>query len=65
MSTIHILGIDIGKSTFYLVGYDSSSLEVCRKKLSRPKIVRTITLMHQNYILCRDQENLQRKVQFQ
>jgi len=39
MSTIHILGIDIGKSTFHLVGHDSSGREVCRKKLSRPKII--------------------------
>jgi transposase len=39
MSTINILGIDMGKSTFHLVGHDLSGLEVCRKKLSRPKII--------------------------
>jgi len=39
MSTINILGIDIGKSTFHLVGHDSSGREVFRKKLSRPKLV--------------------------
>jgi transposase len=39
MSTINILGIDIGKSTFHLVGHDLSGREVLRKKLSRPKLV--------------------------
>jgi len=39
MSTINVIGIDIGKSTFHLVGHDSSGREVCRKKLSRPKLV--------------------------
>ncbi len=31
MSTINVIGIDIGKSTFHLVGHDSSGREVCRK----------------------------------
>jgi hypothetical protein len=39
MSTINILGIDIGKSTFHLVGHDSSGQEIFRKKLSRPKLI--------------------------
>lgn len=39
MSTINVIGIDIGKSTFHLVGHDSWGREVCRKKLSRPKLV--------------------------
>ena len=37
MSDINILGIDIGKSTFHLVGHDVSGKEVYRKKLSRSK----------------------------
>ncbi|TWX64369.1 IS110 family transposase, partial [Colwellia demingiae] len=39
MSTINILGIDIEKSTFHLVGHDSSGREVFRKKLSRTKLI--------------------------
>lgn len=39
MSTINILGIDIGKSTFHLVGHDSSGREVFRKKLSSTKLI--------------------------
>jgi len=39
MSTINILGIDIGKSTFHLVGHDLSGQEVYRKKFSRPKLI--------------------------
>ena len=39
MSNINILGIDIGKSTFHLVGHDSSGKEVCRKKLNRLKLI--------------------------
>ena len=43
MSTINILEIDIGKFTFHLVGHDSSGREVCRKKLSRPKLIQFIS----------------------
>jgi len=39
MSTINILGIDIGKSTFHLVGHDLFGREVYRKKLSRSKLI--------------------------
>jgi transposase len=39
MSTINTLGIDIGKSTFHLVGHDLSGREVYRKKLNRPKLI--------------------------
>lgn len=31
MSTINILGIDIGKFTFHLIGHDLPGREVCRK----------------------------------
>ncbi|OUS02677.1 hypothetical protein A9Q81_08520 [Gammaproteobacteria bacterium 42_54_T18] len=43
MSTINILGIDIGKSTFHLVGHDASGREVFRKKFSRPKIIQFLS----------------------
>ena len=43
MSTINILGIDIGKFTFHLIGHDSSGREICRKKLSRPKLIQFIS----------------------
>ena len=43
MSTINIIGIDIGKSTFHLVGHDSSGREVCRKKFSRPKLIQFLS----------------------
>ena len=43
MSTINILGIDIGKFTFHLVGHDLSGREVYRKKLSRPKLIQFIS----------------------
>lgn len=39
MSTINVIGIDIGKYTSHLVGHDLSGREVFRKKLSRPKLV--------------------------
>jgi hypothetical protein len=50
MSTINILGIDIGKSTFHLVGHDLSGREVCRKKFSRPKLIQfSLYLRDNNY----------------
>ncbi len=39
MSNIHVIGIDLGKNTFHLIGHDYSGKEVFRKKLSRPKML--------------------------
>ena len=35
MSAIKIIGIDLGKSTFHLVGHDHSGQEIYRHKFSR------------------------------
>jgi len=43
MSTINILGIDIGRFTFHLVGHDLSGREVFRKKFSRPKLIQFLS----------------------
>ena len=43
MSTINILGIDIRKSTFHLVGHDLSGREVYRKKSSRSKLIQYLS----------------------
>jgi transposase len=45
MSDINILGIDIGKPTFHLVGHDVSGKEVCRKKLTRSKLIRYLSTL--------------------
>lgn len=45
MSSFNILGIDIGKSTFHLVGHDISGKEVCRKKLSRSKLIHYLSTL--------------------
>ena len=45
MSNINILGIDIGKSTFHLVGHDLYGKEVCRKKLNRLKLIRYLSTL--------------------
>ena len=45
MSTINILGIDIGKFTFHLVGHDSAGREVYRKKFSRPKLIQVLSTL--------------------
>lgn len=39
MSTIKVLGIDLGKSTFHIVGRDQSDHTILRKKLSRTKLL--------------------------
>jgi len=44
MYTINILGIDIGKSTFHLVGHDLSGQEVYRKKVSHPKLIQFLSI---------------------
>ncbi|MBC7006814.1 IS110 family transposase [Photobacterium sp. BZF1] len=39
MSSLHILGIDLGKHCFHLVGHDSAGREVLRKKLNRSQLI--------------------------
>ncbi|MCW8886503.1 MAG: hypothetical protein OQK12_14830 [Motiliproteus sp.] len=36
MSTIKVLGIDLGKSSFHIVGRDQTGHTILRKKFSRP-----------------------------
>lgn len=36
---IKVLGIDLGKSSFHLIGCDSHDQQVCKKKLSRQKLI--------------------------
>jgi transposase len=50
MSTIKILGIDIGKFTFHLVGHDLSGREVYRKKVSRPKLIQVLSTLEMTTI---------------
>ncbi|WP_428198660.1 hypothetical protein [Aliivibrio kagoshimensis] len=35
MTTIRVIGIDLGKNTFHLIGHDYSGREVFRKKHTR------------------------------
>lgn len=39
MSNIHVIGIDLGKNTFHLIGHDYSGKEIFRKKLTRQKML--------------------------
>ena len=39
MSTIKVIGIDLGKSSFHLVGHDYAGQEQFRKKLNRVKLI--------------------------
>ncbi len=50
MSTIKILGIDIGKFTFHLVGHDLSGREVYRKRFSRPKLIQVLSTLEMTTI---------------
>ena len=43
MTSIKLLGIDLGKSNFHLVGLDATESTVYRKKLSRPKLLEFLT----------------------
>ena len=45
MSTIKILGVDIGKFTLHLVGHDLSGREVYRKKFSRQKLIQVLSIL--------------------
>ncbi|GAL13848.1 mobile element protein [Vibrio astriarenae] len=43
MSVIKVIGIDLGKSVFHLIGHDHSGREIYRLKLSRVKLVQFIS----------------------
>ena len=43
MSAIKTIGIDLGKSTFHLVGHDHSGRELYRHKFSRIKLLQFIS----------------------
>ena len=43
MSAITVIGIDIGKSVFHLIGHDYSGREVFRHKLTRAKLIQFIS----------------------
>lgn len=42
MSTIKVLGIDLGNSTFHLIGRDQRDQNILRKKFSRAKVIEFI-----------------------
>jgi len=42
MSTIKVLGIDLGKSSFHLIGRDHRDQNILRKKFSRAKVIEFI-----------------------
>ena len=43
MSAIQIIGIDLGKSTFHLVGHDHLGQEIYRHKFSRGKLIQFLS----------------------
>lgn len=43
MSTIKVIGIDLGKSSFHLVGHDYAGQEQFRKKLNRVKLIQFLS----------------------
>ena len=44
MAIIRVIGIDLGKSTFHLIGHDYSGKEVFRKKLNRQKLLQLLSV---------------------
>ncbi len=44
MTTIRVIGIDLGKNTFHLIGHDFSGREVFRKKLNRQKLLQLLSV---------------------
>ena len=44
MTTIRVIGIDLGKNTFHLIGHDYSGKEVFRKKLNRQKLLQLLSV---------------------
>lgn len=45
MSTIKVLGIDLGKSSFHVIGRDHSDKPIIRKKFSRTALIQ---FLHQS-----------------
>ena len=43
MAKVHLLGIDIGKNTFHLVGHDIAGREVIRHKFTRQKLLQFLS----------------------
>lgn len=44
MTTIRVIGIDLGKNIFHLIGHDYSGREVFRKKLNRQKLLQLLSV---------------------
>jgi len=44
MTAIRVIGIDLGKNTFHLIGHDYSGREVMRKKLNRQKLLQLLSV---------------------
>lgn len=44
MSVIKVIGIDLGKSVFHLIGHVHSGREVYRHKLNRVKLIQFISV---------------------
>jgi len=44
-STLTVIGIDIGKNTFHLVGLDQRGVTVMRQKLSRSQVAACLANM--------------------
>ena len=45
MSDINVIGIDLGKNTFHLIGHDQTGKEVFRKKLNRIKLIQFLSTL--------------------
>ena len=45
MSTIKLLGIDLGKSSFHVVGYDNTDSIILRKKFTRSKLLEQLAVL--------------------
>ena len=44
MTTIRVIGIDLGKNTFHLIGHDYAGKEVFRKKFNRQKLLQLLSV---------------------
>ena len=50
MSDINVIGIDLGKNTFHLIGHDQTGKEVFRKKLNRIKLIQFLSTLESTII---------------